>query len=587
MEQLGPDTTRVSHYLRRLELMRQERSTWRDHWRDIADHLLPRRARFDPSDRWRSGSKKNQKIVNNTGTRALRILASGMMAGITSPARPWFRLRTSNPRLNRNRRVKQWLAEVERIMLEVFARSNVYNALANTYLDIGSYGTASMYLESHPRDVMRAHVMPIGSYFLGQDHHYRINSVYRETTLTVEQAVRRFGYENVTQHVRTLHDQHQLDTWIEYIHAIEPNDDLRYGQMDASGMKWRSVWIEYGGHVGHGQAKTDAGGGDDDKIAAIGGFQEFPAMCPRWMVTGEDVYGNSPGMDALGDIRALQHMERKRALALDKIVNPPMVGPGALRAQRTSLLAGDVTYLDGQGGRNKFEPAHVIDSRVTLLSEELNRHEERISAAFYADLFLMLASAGSSNMTAREVEERHEEKMLQLGPTLERLQDELLDPLIDRAYGILFRAGMLPEPPDELLDEDTRPEYISILAQAQKLIAIVGIERLSNYVVGMAEAFPEVRDKFDPDKAVDEIADMIGTAPELVRTDEVVAELRDQRAQQQQMTADRAKAAKDGTQAVKNMGEAVNDNPALAQMMSAMGAGGVIERGGAEPSGAA
>jgi hypothetical protein len=246
-------------------------------------------------------------------------------------------------------------------------------------------------------------------------------------------------------------------------------------------------------------------------------------------------------MDALGDIRALQHMERKRAIALDKIVNPPMSAPSAMRATRTSLVPGAVNYHDAQGGRQKFEPAHVVDPRVLAIGEELERHENRISSTFFADLFLMLAQSGVSGMTAREVQERHEEKMLQLGPVLERLHDELLDPFIDRVFGML-RRGMLPEIPRELEGVDLRVEYVSILAQAQKLIMTVGVERLGSFVAQLTELSPDAIDKLNIDKMIDDYADMLGVNPDLIRAEDEVSEMRQQR-QQMAMQKEQAQAA--------------------------------------------
>lgn len=571
------DLRRPQRYIKRLERLRTERSSFRDHWRDLADHFLPRHARFEPTDRWKAGSKKNQKIINGTGTRALRILASGMMAGITSPARPWFRLRTASPTKNKNQRVRSWLEQVERTMLEVFARSNVYNALATVYEGLSCFGTSAMFVGRHPKSVIRAHVPPIGSYYLGQNEHYEVNSFYRETTLTVEQIVRKFDRNRISPATMNLWQKKDYDAWRECIQVIEPNDEVMHNALDRRGMPVRSVWIEYGSSAGGNtavKASDYTGGSASDRILHYGGFHEFPIMAPRWTVTGEDVYGNAPSMDALGDVRMLQTMERKKARALAKIVDPPMKGPSSLKTSRTSILPGDITYVDDQGRRGgNFEPAHTVDSRITLMDQELARVEQRLMQMFYADMFLMIASMGAGQpITAREVEERHEEKMLQLGPVLERLQDELLDKLIDRAFGLLLRMGLLPPPPDELLGEEIRPEYISILAQAQKLILTVGVERLVGFAMQMAEARPEVLDKLNIDRIIDEYGDLLGTNPDLLLSDEQARKIRDDRARQAMMNNPQASAAaKDATQAAKNLSD-IQDPSRLQAMMGAMGA---------------
>jgi hypothetical protein len=258
-------------------------------------------------------------------------------------------------------------------------------------------------------------------------------------------------------------------------------------------------------------------------------------LAPRWSVTGEDVYGSSPGMDALGDVRALQLLERRKAQAVDKIVNPPMRGPAALQNGRVSLLPGDVTYVDAVQPGQTFAPAYEINTAaVAVLSQAIAEHEARIKTAFYADLWLMLSQGADQTMTAREVAERHEEKMLQLGPVMERLQDELLDPLVDRTFSILLRNGDLPPPPEELEGMELRVEYLSIMAQAQKMLGITGVERLASFVGSLAAVKPEVLDKVDFDQMIDEYGLMVGTPPALVRTDEDVDTIRQARAEEAQ-----------------------------------------------------
>ena len=572
-----PERT-ANRYIKRHTKLRSKASSWRAHYRDLAQYMNPRRSRFEASDASRSGTKKNIAIVNNTATRGIRILASGLMAGITSPARPWFRLRVRDFELNKRKPVKKWLAEVERVILEAFARTNVYQGLASVYIDLATYGTSAMMIEEHPLEVMRVHVKPVGSYTLAMDDFLRVNTVYSKTTMTVEQLVRRFGIDNVSHQTKNLWDRKDYDEWMEVLHVLEPNDEVMHGNMDRTGMPIRSVWIDTGTSSASGSAAST--GDSAQMILSEGGFQEFPILTPRWSVTGEDAYGNSPGMEAIGDVRALQHMEKRRAQALDKIVTPPMVAPALMRKTRISLLSGDVTYADVPANRQVMHPAYMVDPKIVLMGPELERHEARINSSFFVDLFLMLANSGMRQpITAREVQERHEEKMLQLGPTLERLQDELLDPLIDRAYQILFRRGMIPDPPPELDGVDARPEYISILAAAQKMLGIVAVERLVGFVQAMAEVNPEVVDKLDFDRVIDEVAELLGTNPDLVRTEDEVAEIRAQRQQRQAQAQEGAEQAKQAAEAAETMtraGKNIDESPpggAASQMMQMFGAG--------------
>jgi hypothetical protein len=586
-----------------------ERSSWLDHWRELGEQLAPRRPRFLQADRNR-GQKKNSNIVNNTPLRAVRTLSSGMMSGITSPARPWFRL--AAPGFVRTPAVLGWLQEVQRRMEETFARSNLYNALPLVYGDLGTFGTTAMIIEEDEEDVIRAYVLPIGQYCLASSHRLAVDTIYREISMTVEQTVRRFGKSRVSRHVREAFEHGRYDEWVDLVHVVEPrwqdeeelpdqdemdvlpkvenppaseaeptgqdmgpdmtpereSADMPRARPQMQGkvyapteMPWRSLWIE---------KNAD----ESDGVLYEGGFNEWPVMCPRWEITGEDVYGSSPGMNALGDAKALQLYEKRKAQAIDKIVNPPMKAPSSLRNQRASLLPGDVTYLDTLGPGTTFEPAMVISPQaVQFLDLSVKEHEARINAAFYADLWLAITNDDRNiPATAREIVERHEEKMLQLGPTLERIQDELLDPMIERVFNVMVRRGLLPPPPQELRGTEIKVEYLSVMSKAQKLVGTAAVERLLQLSLNMSKVMPDIVDKLDADKIITDYAEMVGVDPTLLRTQQAVDQIRQQRAaaQQQQQAAENAPGV---AAATKDLGDTkLDQDSALQRLMASIGA---------------
>lgn len=553
---------RRQRYMNRLNALKNEQGSWRAHWGELADYVQPRKARLLSADQRNEGQKRNQNIVNGTATWGLRVLASGMMAGITSPARNWFRLTTPDPDLAEFGTVREWLHVVEQRIRQAFARSNIYNHLHQTYESLGLFGTSVLHVEDDPEDILRAYSFPIGQYYLANSSRLRIDTFYRELSLTVGQVVEQFGLDVVTPRVRDLYNRGDVDQWVKVTHLVEPNRDYEVGRIGS--FPFRSCWFEQSGE------NEDGLGG---KFLRESGYEEFPAMCPRWSVTGEDVYGSSPGMDALGDVRALQLLERRKAQAIDKIINPPMVAPTSLMQTKASLLPGDITYINEIQGGQVFRPAiEVSPSALPALSQHIAEHEARIKTSFYADLWLMMAQGSSQTMTAREVAERHEEKMLQLGPVMERLQDELLDPLVERTFNILLRNGDLPPPPEELAGQDLRVEYLSIMAQAQKMLGITGVERLASFAGNLAAVRPEVLDKIDFDQLIDEYGQMLGTPPALVRTDEDVLAIRQAKAEQAQ-AAQAAQAAQGVVQGAKLLSETdMKGDTALNRMLSNLNA---------------
>ncbi len=560
---------------RRLGHLKNDRSSWEPHWRELADHFAPRTGNWNNTEASDRGRKKNQTIVNNAPLIAARTLSSGMMAGLTSPARPWFRLTTPDPSLAEFGPVKEWLYVVETRMREVYAKSNLYRVLPTTYAEIGVFGTHSSLCLEDDEDLIRMQPWEIGTYWLAQDARLRVDTGYREIKMTVRQLVQEFGIENCSTRVQAMFRNGQWEQWIDVYQAIEPNDERLAGKAGPRGMSIRSVYWEKGG--------------DKDKLLSERGFREQALLAPRWIAQGNNAYGDSPAMDCLGDAKGLQFEERRKAQTLDKLVDPPMTAPTSLKNQRVSLLPGDVTYVDITGDRGGFRPAYEIRPDIQNQSQSIRDIVERINTGLYADLFLMLSMSDRRQITAREIEERHEEKLLQLGPVLERLNDELLDPLIDRTFAIMVRRSepywrgmvdgepILPPPPEELRGVDLKVEYISILAQAQKMVGIQATDRLIMFAGQLAAASgdPTVFDKIDKDQAIDEYAEMLGVSPRIVVPDDTVTQVRQDRMQQQQAAqmAQMGPALKDVTGAMKNLGETpVGDSSALNNLLTQIGA---------------
>ncbi len=506
--------TTIKSYNKRLEALRSERSSFFPLWRELSDFHLSHRGRFLTSDR-NKGYKRNTKQYNNTSRLASRTLASGMMAGITSPARPWFRLSAPSPELNDVVAVKEWLFDVQTTMYRVFAQSNTYNALHQIYAELGVFGTAAMGVFQDFDNVIWCKPYTIGSYMIGVDGRNQTDSFYREYEISVAQCVKQFGYKNCSQAVKRQWDTGNTEAWIKIVHVTEPNDDRDHNSPMAADKRYRSVYYE--------QAQGTKNG---DKFLQRSGFDDYPILTPRWDLAGDDIYATDcPGMTALGDTKALQLGEKRKYQAIDKVVNPPLQGPPALKNKinNGSVNANDLIWTDANGAGLKsiydFKPD--LNAIMTINQEA----ENRIDSAFYVDLFLMLANTDRRQITAREIAEKHEEKLLMLGPVLERLHNELLDPLIDRTFNILQRNGVLPPPPPELQDVDLRVDYVSVLAQAQQLVGVGSIERLSGFAANLAAVWPEARHKIDPLQAVDDYAEAIGINPRVVRSDDEVQQM--------------------------------------------------------------
>jgi hypothetical protein len=554
-------TKRQQYEILRSQL-EMERSSFLSHWRDLGDYILPRRPRFTVTDT-NKGDRRNHKIVDSTATFSARTLRSGMMAGVTSPARPWFRLTTPDPGMAEFGPVKDWLQLMSTRMSTIFLRSNLYNVLPIIYGDIGVFGTGAVSLEEDYDTVIRCYPFPIGSYMISVNERLKVDTFFREFRMTVRQLVTRFGkkdgtgkpdWSNFSSMVRQMWDQGQMESWIDVCHLVKPNEEWDPKKVASKYKRYVSVYYEKG-YTGSTQNNYITPG-DDNKYLSEKGYDYFPILVPRWEVTGEDSYGTEcPGMTCLGDVKALQTLHKRKAQAIEKMVNPPLVGPSALRSVKTSMLPGDITYTDEREGTKGLRPLHEVQPRIQELLLDVQDHQGRIQKAFFEDLFLMLANSDRRQITAREIEERHEEKLLAVGPVLEQLNQDLLDPAIDNTFDIMVRQGMVPPPPSELEGMPLKVEYISIMAQAQKLVGVAGIERFAGFVSQIAANDPQVMDKVDSDQMIDEYGDAVGVSPNIVRSDEEVENIRAQRAQAQR-AQQQAEAVQAGASAVKDLSQA-------------------------------
>lgn len=542
-----------------------EASSFKSHWRDLSDFVRPRRSRFFVSDANR-GDARNQKIIDSTATLALRAARSGMMSGITSPARPWFKLSFPDPELAEFQPVKQWLSHVERRMRDVHLRSNLYNVLPYVYGDMFQFGTGCLFMEEDFDDVVRFLSFPIGSYMIANDEKLRVSVFMREFQMTVRQLVEKFGvknskseiasWDNFSDTVRSAYMNNNTETWVQVTHAIVPNPEHRPGSPLSKHKKYLSCYYE----------SASTGRDKNGDFLREKGYDYFPVLAPRWEVTGEDVYGtNCPGMEALGDIKQLQLGEKRAAQAIEKMINPPMVGPTSLQNANASILPGDITYVDDRQGLGGFRAAHEVRFDLNSLEAKQQQVRNRISRAYFEDLFLMLANDTRSNITATEIAERKEEKLLALGPVLEQVNQDLLDPLIDNTFTIMNKQGLIPEPPEEIEGQDLKVEYVSIMAQAQKLAGIGSVERFVGFAGNIAQQDPSVAKKINLNEVVDVYADLTGVPVQIVRTNEQVEEMlaQEQAAAQRQAQMEQAQAmisgAKELSQTSTEEGNALNE----------------------------
>ncbi|MCA9643550.1 MAG: hypothetical protein KC492_22780, partial [Myxococcales bacterium] len=327
-------STKRQGVLRRVSALRSARASWIPHWRELSMYQQPRLGRFLVTD-ISKGEKRHQAIYDRTAMGALRTLAAGMQSGMTSPARPWFRLELADRDLMERGEVKAWLFRTGTLLRNIFARSNTYRALHTMYGELGLFGTACSIVVPNFDNVIHHYPLTAGEYALGQNDLDYVDTVSREFQMTVGQMVQRFGKEACSTTVQNLYSRGAFDSWVPLVHLIEPRRDRDLTKKDAKHMAWASCYLE--------------AGGNEDKFLSESGFKRFPALAPRWEVTSGDTYGNSPGMEALGDVKQLQHQQLRKSQAIDYKVNPPLQVPPGYKDNAKARLPGGIMVVPSTG----------------------------------------------------------------------------------------------------------------------------------------------------------------------------------------------------------------------------------------------
>jgi len=451
------------HTSKRLALrgLEDERNLWWTHWRELADYYLPRRYRWLlSSNEDKKKREKNPFILDGTGTIAARTLASGMMNGITSPSRPWFKLRIPGVPVD-DRESRVWLDEVERRMSLVMSESNFYTAMAVLYLDLVVFGTSAMLIYEDFESVINCYNPAVGEYYLGHSSRQRVDTFARQFSYKVRQVVAEFGFENCSPTVQSRYTEGgaRLHDDVVIVHLIEPNDK-RDGKLNST-FKFREYYWEKTGPLG--------------TMLSIKGFTDFPGITPRWELTGNDAYGNSPAMDALGDVIQIQHETKKKAQALDKLVSPPIVADIQFESKPLALLPNGVTYIAGTNNVGA-KPIYTVNPPLGEMTADIREVQLRVRETMHNDLFRMISQLETVR-SAAEIDARKEEKLVLLGPVLNRFNNEALNPAIRRIYGIMDRNRALPLAPPGIADREIEIQYVSVLSSAQSAVGTAAVER--------------------------------------------------------------------------------------------------------------
>jgi len=522
-----------------LSTLVDKRKTWEEHWQQVSNYCLPRKA--EVTQERSPGDKRHVVVFDNTAIHALELLASSLHGTLTSSANRWFALRFREPALNDLDESKEWLDDATNKMFNVFAKSNFQQEVFECYHDLIAFGTACLLIEEDKNDVVRFSTRHIKEFYIQENEKNIIDQVYRRFKMPLGSVVNKFGYDNVSHDVQRkfLKEPHEE---IEIIHCCKPRNIYDQNKLDKKNMPFQSIYFE--NKNGH--------------IISIGGFKEMPYVIPRYLKSSTEVYGRSPAMSALPEIKVLNKMVEVMLKAAQKQVDPVLMVPDDQVSLGTIRTApGSINYYRSNS-RDRIEPLLIGANNQLGITME-NQRRESISKTFHVDQLLI---ATNRNMTATEVMSRNEEKMRILGPVLGRLQSELLQPLIIRVFNVMLRKNLFSPAPQMLSQQEIQIEYVSPMALAQKGQELQSIMKALEIFGSISQIVP-VQDWLDESGLVKHVSSTLGLPAKIIKSDAEVAQMREQKAVEAQQQAEQQQLLQE-TEMARNaapLAKVISDGP--------------------------
>ena len=495
--------------LSRFDRLKTQRQNWESHWQEVADYMQPRKA--DVTKSRSKGDKRTELIFDGSPLQSVELLSASLHGMLTNPSTPWFSLKFKDQGMEGEDEAKAWLESATEVMYSAFNQSNFQQEIFELYHDLITFGTAAMFIEEDDEDNLKFSTRHINEIYISENDKGRIDTVFRKFRISARAAIQKFG--NVSTHIAVTAKKDPYEE-VDILHAVYPRSDFNPAKQDKENMPFESIYM-------------DADSGDE---LSVSGFKEFPFVVPRYLKASHEIYGRSPAMTALPDVKMLNEMSKTIIKSAQKQVDPPLLVPddGFMLPVRT--VPGGLNFYRA-GTRDRIEPLNIGANNTLGLNMEEQRRNS-IRNAFYVNQLMM---QDGPQMTATEVIQRNEEKMRLLGPVLGRLQSELLKPLIDRAFAILMRRNLFAQAPDFLSGQDIEIEYVSPLAKAQKSTELSSIMRAIEIMGSLSNVAP-VFDHINMDKLVRHLTSIVGVPQKILKPQsELDAERQAQAQQQEQM----------------------------------------------------
>ena len=510
-----------------LAALKSDRGVWEYHWEEIAERMLPRQVGFFGERT--HGEKKTQKIFDSRPQIALERFGSVMDSLLTPRQSIWHNLTSTNDYLNRDYTVKSWFYQVNKILFagRYSPKANFAGQNSERWVSMGAFGTGAIFIDFQPGSGLRYRCVNLRDLLMRLNHQGIVDTVYRMLKLTARQAAQKWGVRALPERVlKALENPNRQNETFEFVHCVKPREDYDNSRADARGKPWASYYVAVA---------------DKQMVAPEGGFNSFPYSIARYTTAPDEVYGRSPAMTALPDVKMLNEMAKTDMRAVHKLVDPPILlhddgilGNGAMTV---NMRPGGLNVGGVDRNGNALIQPFQTGARVDIAETKMEQRRGSIDDAFLVTLFQILVE--NPRMTATEALIRSQEKGMLLTPTIGRQTSEALGPQIERELDLLMFHRVLPPMPDLLIEAEGEFEitYDSPMSRMQRAEELVGVQRSMELLTPFAQMNPSVLDVINQDELARLTLEVSGVPSPVINSEAAIKAIREQRAQQEQQAA--------------------------------------------------
>ena len=540
MESIGQKHIRI------YDAEKSARASLESYWQDLMYFAFPRKAYIT---RIKSiGDRLPTDIYDSTAIMSLAYFGAGMQAYLSGPQTKWFAIGLRNYALMNKKSNLRYVRDTEDALYSIINNSNFYQEDAEGYLGLGGLGTDILYVEKDIKEDVRFDSLNIENVLIMNDSVGRTKIAYIEYEYSADQAIGKFGKDKVGEKVNASFAKDDYQSKFKYIFCIFPRDVYDQSKKDARNMPIAALWVDR----------------ERKEVVRESGYKEFPMMVSRFAKSKGSPYGSSPEMNIFSDIKMINQMEKTNILGAQLAVLPPKEIPDEAFLRPFNFNPNGINIRNA-GFPNEHITPITTGTNLPIGIDYVKYKQQKISQAFYNDLFILMESIG--DRTATEVSILNNQRMQLLGSAVGNIMREKLSPVIERVYSIAADNGKLPELPPELEGENYVIEYISPLARAQKAFELNNLSQAMQIIASYGQVEVSVFDKIDFDELVDYTAKITNITPKILRSDDEVIDIRENRAQNEAM-AQQMEMMKQGTENIK-VGTEADKNIAQASAVEA------------------